>query len=69
LRFGIGNNYPKGYQADFVLGKRQKVEEPLVKYKISKAVEVIENFAAIGIEAAMNLANNKEFLPGEPGAV
>jgi PTH1 family peptidyl-tRNA hydrolase len=68
LRFGIGNNYPKGLQADFVLGKWQKEEEPIVKYKIGKAVEVIENFAAIGTAAAMNLVNNKEFLPEVPGA-
>lgn len=65
LRFGIGNSYPKGLQADFVLGKWQKEEEPIVQYKIGKAVEVIENFAVMGISAAMNAVNNKDFLPGE----
>jgi peptidyl-tRNA hydrolase, PTH1 family len=65
LRFGIGNNYPKGHQADFVLGKWQKDEEALVQYKISKSVETIENFAALGVAAAMNLVNNKEFKPEE----
>lgn len=30
LRFGIGNDYPKGHQADYVLGKWKKEEEPLV---------------------------------------
>ena len=61
LRFGIGNNYPKGCQSDFVLGKWKKEEEPLVKLKIEKAVEVIESFAMQGITAAMNQINNKEF--------
>jgi PTH1 family peptidyl-tRNA hydrolase len=61
LRFGIGNEYPKGYQSDFVLGKWRKEEEPLVKLKIEKAVEVIENFAVQGITAAMNQVNNQEF--------
>ena len=61
LRFGIGNDYPKGLQADFVLGKWRKEEEPLVKLKIDKSVEVIEMFAAQGITAAMNQVNNKEF--------
>ena len=65
LRFGIGNNYPKGHQADFVLGKWQKEEEPIVQYKISKTIEVIENFAVAGISSAMNTVNNKDFLPGE----
>jgi PTH1 family peptidyl-tRNA hydrolase len=61
LRFGIGNNYPRGMQSDYVLGKWYKDEEPLVKLKIQKAVEVIEIFATAGISAAMNQVNNKEF--------
>jgi PTH1 family peptidyl-tRNA hydrolase len=63
LRFGIGNNYPKGLQADFVLGKWQKEEEPIVQFKIAKAVEAIETFAQMGVTAAMNQVNNKDFLP------
>ena len=61
LRFGIGNDYPKGYQVDYVLGKWKKEEEPLIKLKIEKAVEVIENFATLGITMTMNQVNNKEF--------
>lgn len=61
LRFGIGNNYPKGHQADYVLGKWTKEEEPMVKLKIGKSVEVIESFAAQGIAIAMNQVNNQEF--------
>ena len=61
LRFGIGNNYPKGLQADFVLGKWNKEDEPLVKLKIDKSVEAIETFAVQGITAAMNKVNNQEF--------
>lgn len=61
LRFGIGNDYPKGKQADFVLSKWKQEEEPLVKLKIEKAVETIEIFAVQGIAAAMNQVNNKVF--------
>ncbi|HKZ65406.1 MAG TPA: aminoacyl-tRNA hydrolase [Chitinophagaceae bacterium] len=61
LRFGIGNNFPKGRQSEFVLGKWKKEEEVLVKLKIDKSVEVIENFATQGITAAMNLVNNHKF--------
>ncbi|HRO70112.1 MAG TPA: aminoacyl-tRNA hydrolase [Chitinophagaceae bacterium] len=61
LRFGIGNNYPKGMQSDFVLGKWTKEEEPLVRQKIEKSVEVIENFATQGISFAMNQVNNQRF--------
>lgn len=62
LRFGIGNNYPKGMQVDYVLGKWFPEQAVQVKNKIDACVEVIENFAAIGIERTMNLFNNKEFI-------
>lgn len=61
LRFGIGNQFPKGMQADFVLGKWLPNEVEMVKLKIEKSIEVIENFASIGIERAMNLVNNQSF--------
>ena len=61
LRFGIGNNFPKGMQSDFVLGKWNKEEEPLVKLKIEKAVEVIEDFSTMGITLTMTKINNVEY--------
>ena len=61
LRFGIGNNYPKGMQIDFVLGKWTKEEEPLVKLKIEKSIEVIEDFSTIGITLTMTKINNVGF--------
>ena len=58
LRFGIGNNYPKGMQADFVLGKWLKTELPAVSLKIEKCVEAIESFITTGIEQTMTTFNN-----------
>jgi peptidyl-tRNA hydrolase, PTH1 family len=58
LRFGIGNQFPKGMQVDFVLGKWEKQETPMVLKKIEKSVEVIENFAAIGIGRTMTEINS-----------
>ncbi len=57
LRFGIGNNYPKGMQADFVLGKWLNSELPTVQLKIQKCIDVIESFVTIGIEQTMNEVN------------
>ncbi len=57
LRFGIGNDYPKGRQVDFVLGKWRQEELPYVKDKILKSVQIIESFAAIGLERTMNQFN------------
>jgi peptidyl-tRNA hydrolase, PTH1 family len=60
LRFGIGNNFPKGMQSNFVLSKWLKDEEPVVQKKIDLCVEVIETFATAGINTAMNNFNNVE---------
>jgi len=57
LRFGIGNNYPKGLQAEFVLGKWLNSELVIVQLKIQKCIEVIESFAAMGIDQTMNEVN------------
>lgn len=57
LRFGIGNNYPKGMQADFVLGKWNAAEIPVVQLKIQKCVDIIEKFAMAGIEQTMTEVN------------
>lgn len=61
LRFGIGNDYPKGMQAEYVLGKWKKTEEALVKWKIDRSVEAIETFAVQGITPAMNQVNNQVY--------
>ncbi len=61
LRFGIGSNFAKGFQSDFVLGRWERDEQPLVKLKIDKCVEIIESFIAIGIERTMSQWNNLEF--------
>jgi PTH1 family peptidyl-tRNA hydrolase len=61
LRFGIGNSYPKGMQADFVLGKWLKAEEPVVLLKIEKCIDIIESFIATGIDQTMSTFNNLSF--------
>ena len=61
LRFGIGNNFPKGMQVEFVLGKWFPEERPIIIKKIEKSIEIIEQFATIGIEKAMNFTNNLSF--------
>ncbi len=66
LRFGIGNDYPRGMQAEFVLGKWFSEDIPLVKYKIEKCLEIIESFAVNGIDRTMNQYNKKAIeLPKE----
>ncbi len=57
LRFGIGNNFPKGRQVDFVLGKWAPSEMPIVKEAMLKSVDAIECFATQGIGKAMTEFN------------
>ncbi len=61
LRFGIGNNFPKGRQVEFVLGRWAEEELPLVRQKIDKSVELIESFATSGIERTMSNYNKIDF--------
>jgi len=63
LRFGIGNNFPKGMQVEYVLGRWNAEEIPVVKEKIVKCAEVIRLFATIGIAKTMNEVNKLEFGP------
>ena len=58
LRFGIGNEFAKGRQVDFVLGKWKDEEIPMVNKKILLSAEIIENVVTMGLDRAMNLCNN-----------
>lgn len=58
LRFGIGNNYPKGRQVQYVLGKWAPAEEELVQKKIGICVEAVESFVLQGLSHTMNQFNN-----------
>lgn len=57
LRFGIGNDFPKGRQIEFVIGKWDKKEIPLLQDKIIKAVEAIESIVTIGFDRTMTIFN------------
>lgn len=61
LRFGVGNNFPKGMQIEYVLGRWWNDEVALVQKKIAGAVDTIEMFATIGIEKTMTEINKLNF--------
>jgi peptidyl-tRNA hydrolase, PTH1 family len=61
LRFGIGNDFAKGKQVEYVLGKWTEKERPIVEAKIVKCVELIESFAQNGIDLTMSQYNNLTF--------
>lgn len=62
LRFGIGSQYPRGMQVEFVLGKWFPEEREIVGKKIEKCVEIIENVAVMGFDRTMSVVNGLEFV-------
>lgn len=60
LRVGIGNDFPKGMQVDWVLGKYNDEEMKELTPSIEKAVEIIKSFVLSGLEITMNQFNNKQ---------
>ncbi|HNW71220.1 MAG TPA: aminoacyl-tRNA hydrolase [Bacteroidales bacterium] len=59
LRIGVGNDFAKGYQVDYVLGKWTKEEEKIMMERIPIAVDAILSFVFEGVNTAMNKYNNK----------
>jgi PTH1 family peptidyl-tRNA hydrolase len=59
LRFGVGNEFPKGRQADFVLSQWADEEKKLVEERIVLATDAVRTFVAAGPAMAMNQFNNK----------
>ncbi len=59
LRFGIGCDFPKGAQVDYVLGAFPKEEEAEMEDKFTRAIEIIKSFCLAGIQITMNQFNNK----------
>ena len=59
LRFGIGNDYPKGAQVQYVLGAWSTEEQTALHPRIKLACEAIETFALAGLNTAMNEFNGK----------
>ncbi|MDM8152871.1 aminoacyl-tRNA hydrolase [Bacteroides gallinaceum] len=59
LKFGIGNNFPKGGQIDYVLGHFDEEEQKALPERIAIAGEIIKSFCLAGLNITMNQFNNK----------
>ena len=59
LRFGIGNDFPRGGQVDYVLGEFGQEDLDKMDERLEAAGEVIKAFALSGIQFAMNHFNKK----------
>ena len=60
LRFGIGGDFPKGFQSQYVLGEWTPEEMEILPELCEKASEIILSFGTLGVERTMNLYNSKK---------
>ena len=63
LRMGIGNEFLRGGQIDYVLGHYSEEELKTLQPAIDTAVEVIKSFVLAGIDITMNQFNKKKIAP------
>jgi len=59
LRFGIGKDYARGFQVDYVIGQWSKKEEKILIPRIETAVTIVKSFVLAGAAKTMSDYNNK----------
>ena len=57
LRFGVGDEFHKGHQVDYVLSNFSKTEMDELVHHMDRAIEAVYAFTSIGIDRAMNFHN------------
>ena len=66
LRMGIGNDFPRGMQVQWVLGHYSPEEMQILQPRIQLVVEVIKSFVLAGIDITMNQYNKMGKSPKQP---
>lgn len=59
LRVGIGNDFPKGGQVDWVLGQFSAEDHKILQPALETSIEIIKSFVLAGIDITMNQFNKK----------
>ncbi len=59
IRFGIGSDFAKGYQVDYVLGRWTEEEVKILVPRVKEAVEMIRSFVLTGPDRTMNVFNKR----------
>lgn len=59
VRFGIGDQFNKGQQVDYVLGEWSDEEVKILPDRIDKVVQIIKSFGTVGLQLTMTQFNNK----------
>lgn len=59
LRFGIGSDFPRGMQIDYVLGHFDEEDMKLMPERLKTAGDIVKSFCLAGISLTMNQYNKK----------
>ncbi len=59
LRFGVGSNFNKGKQVDYVLGQWNAEEKQTLNERIDVCVSMLKSFVGIGVDRTMSDFNGK----------
>ena len=59
MRFGVGGDFPKGHQVDYVLGEWSEEDRKAMPERLKVFCDAILSFATIGVERTMNFFNKK----------
>ena len=57
LRMGIGSDFPRGMQVDWVLGRFSEAELSALQPRIDMAIEIVKSFVLAGVDITMNQFN------------
>ena len=60
LRFGIGDNFHKGFQVDYVLSEWTREEDNQLPEKLETCIEIIKSFGTSGLDITMNEFNKRK---------
>ncbi|MBR6261913.1 MAG: aminoacyl-tRNA hydrolase [Prevotella sp.] len=60
LRIGIGNDFPRGSQVDYVLGNFSMEERETLNPTFETAIEIIKSFVLAGVNITMNQYNKRK---------
>ena len=59
IRFGVGNEFSKGKQVDYVLGRWSDDEESALQERVDTSIEMVKSFVMVGAAQTMTLFNGK----------
>lgn len=59
LRFGVGNDFPKGKQVDYVLSEWSSEEATQMRERIDQCIKIVQGFCTLGLNRTMSEFNGK----------